>query len=73
MLGKIWGKSDKKVVDGHWYVKYNDVVKLLGTKKSIQENIDMNQIATYLNKKGWAYENYNGPIWKKINVNNKSK
>ena len=39
MLGKIWEKSDKKVVDGHWYVKYNDVVKLLGTKKSIQENI----------------------------------
>ena len=32
MLGKIWGKSKKKVVDGHWYVKYNDVVELLKLK-----------------------------------------
>ena len=65
MLGKIWRKSTKKVVDGHWYVKYNDVVELLKLKEDENGKINMNQVATYLNKKGWNYENHNDPIWRK--------
>ena len=33
MLGKIWEKSIKKVVEGHWYIKYNDIVELLMSKE----------------------------------------
>ena len=67
MLGKIWEKSIKKVVEGHWYIKYNDMVELLMSKEreDSPKMLNMNQIATYLNKEGWVYNkrNDNTEIW----------
>ena len=69
IISQIWDGCEKQIVDGYVYVKMDDLIKL--EIKDILSNtnreIDMNQVATYLNKEGWIFERNpdTGEIWKR--------
>ena len=69
IIAQIWDGCEKQIVDGYVYVKMDDLIKL--EIKDILSNtnneIDMNQVATYLNKEGWIFERNpdTGEIWKR--------
>ena len=69
ITGCIWDKCAKQIVDGYVYVKMDDIIKLSTPDHHPIEGkeIDMNQIATYLNSKGWIYERNpdTGEIWRR--------
>tara|TARA_R110000824_G_scaffold83190_2_gene208342 strand:+ start:454 stop:714 length:261 start_codon:yes stop_codon:yes gene_type:complete len=69
IISQIWDSCSKQIVDGYVYVKMDDLIKL-ETQEILKENdhkIDMNQVATYLNSKGWIFERNpdRGQIWRR--------
>ena len=77
----IWDKCTKQIVDGYVYVKMDDIIKLHIEKDDSLEHwekeweekqksntkITMNQIASYLNDRGWIFERNpdTGDIWRR--------
>jgi|TARA_R110000782_G_scaffold5765_2_gene19932 hypothetical protein len=81
ITGCIWDKCAKQIVDGYVYVKMDDIIKINieeedlivdNMQKHQKNQINMNQVASYLNKLGWVFERIPNEkeMWKKEIKNN---
>ena len=57
IISQIWDGCSKQIVDGYVYVKVDDLVKLeiKNMLKTENKSLTMNEVATYLNSKGFKY------------------
>jgi|TARA_R110000782_G_C14680539_1_gene399964 hypothetical protein len=80
ITSKIWDNCSKQIVDGYVFVKFDDIIKtqiveedkedLVITKEDLElelKDINMDQVATYLNGTGWIFERNpdTGDIWRR--------
>tara|TARA_R110002167_G_scaffold242083_1_gene447402 strand:+ start:123 stop:383 length:261 start_codon:yes stop_codon:yes gene_type:complete len=69
IISQIWDSCSKQIVDGYVYVKMDDLIKLEIQEISKENNpkMGMDQVATYLNNKGWIFERNpdTGQIWRR--------
>ena len=81
IISQIWDSCSKQIVDGYIYIKMDDIIKLHIEKDDSLEHwekeweekqksntkITMDQVATYLNNKGWIFERNpdTGQIWRR--------
>ena len=58
IISQIWDGCSKQIVDGYVYIKVDDLVKLEieNILKAESNPLTMNEVATYLNSKGFRYD-----------------
>ena len=57
IISQIWDGCSKQIVDGYVYIKVDDLVKLEieNILKTENRSLTMNDVAAYLNNKGFKY------------------
>jgi len=56
IISQIWDGCSKQIVGGYVYVKIDDLIKLeLNNIKNPTSPLTMNEVANYLNSKGFKY------------------
>tara|TARA_R100001509_G_C4803685_1_gene193985 strand:- start:552 stop:779 length:228 start_codon:yes stop_codon:yes gene_type:complete len=56
IISQIWDGCSKQIVDGYVYIKMDDLVKLEIENILNNKSINQNEVANYLNSKGFKYE-----------------
>ena len=61
IIAQIWDGCEKQIVNGYVYVKMDDLIKLKveSMLKAENKSLTMNEVATYLNSKGFKYNTDN--------------
>lgn len=56
IISQIWDGCSKQIVDGYVYIKMDDLIKLEIKNILNNRSINQNEVANYLNNKGFKYE-----------------
>jgi hypothetical protein len=56
IISQIWDGCSKQIVDGYIYIKMDDLIKLEIENMLKDNTLTMNEVANYLNSKGYKYE-----------------
>lgn len=56
IISQIWDGCSKQIINGYVYVKIDDLIKLEIKNILSNKSINQNEVANYLNSKGFKYE-----------------